>query len=272
MEKFFTISEAAQMAHVTPETLRHYDRIGLVKPQKRDEWSGYRYYSPQDIVRLNTVCALRYMDLPLKEIQRVLSLDDLNDVVCFLAQAEAGADRKIARLQYARQKIARARSDYEKKLSGQTPSPGQFIQELPQRAILLSDHLTTPSLDSLWQYLHPFYDQIPEALRPFFAFEDRAGIYTRGTESRLFATCVSYRPAPNLTLLPAGSYLCANCSEAERERVMEQVLRAARDEHGVEPEFSVQLIIVSGILQWNYQIQLPLRLSPVADNPGSQAE
>ena len=42
-----------------------------------DEWTNYRYYSEQDIVRLNTVRALQLMDLPLQEIKRVLEYDDL---------------------------------------------------------------------------------------------------------------------------------------------------------------------------------------------------
>ena len=80
----------------TSETLRHYDRIGLVKPSKKDEWTHYRYYTEQDIVRLHTVRALQVMDLPLQEIKKVLEYDDLEKIVDFLAQAEKKADKKIA--------------------------------------------------------------------------------------------------------------------------------------------------------------------------------
>ena len=66
MKKLFSISEAAKMADMTSETLRHYDRIGLVKPREKDSWTGYRYYSEQEIVRLNTIQALRFMDFSLK--------------------------------------------------------------------------------------------------------------------------------------------------------------------------------------------------------------
>ena len=86
----------------TSETLRHYDRIGLVKPSKKDEWTHYRYYTEQDIVRLHTVRALQVMDLPLQEIKKVLEYDDLEKIVDFLAQAEKKADKKIAALQYSK--------------------------------------------------------------------------------------------------------------------------------------------------------------------------
>ena len=70
MKKYFTVGEAAKAVHTTSETLRYYDRIGLVKPSKKDEWTNYRYYTEQDIVRLNTVRALQLMDLPLREIKK----------------------------------------------------------------------------------------------------------------------------------------------------------------------------------------------------------
>ena len=67
-KNFFTIGEAAEAVQTTSETLRHYDRIGLVRPSRKDEWTNYRYYTKQDIVRLNTVRALQVMGLSLKEI------------------------------------------------------------------------------------------------------------------------------------------------------------------------------------------------------------
>ena len=84
MKEFFSISEAAKAVNTTSETLRHYDRIGLVKPSKKDERTKYRYYTKKDIVRLNTVRALQQMDIPLQEIKEVLEYDDLQKIVFFL--------------------------------------------------------------------------------------------------------------------------------------------------------------------------------------------
>ena len=97
MKKYFSVGEAAKTVHTTTETLRHYDRIGLVKPSRKDEWTNYRYYTEQDIVRLNTVRALQLMDLPLQEIKKVLEYDDLEKIVDFLVQAEKKADDKYQR-------------------------------------------------------------------------------------------------------------------------------------------------------------------------------
>lgn len=256
MKKYFSVGEAAKAVHTTSETLRHYDRIGLVKPSKKDEWTNYRYYTEQDIVRLNTVRALQLMDLPLQEIKKVLEYDDLEKIVDFLAQAEKKADEKIAALQYSKAKIQLAKADYERKLQMRKNSNGTFIRDVPERIILLSDTLEVPTLDNLWNYLNHFYDKVTPALKEQFSFEDLAGIYTESGITRLFAVCIRYVNIDGLKILPKGRYLCANCTEENREQVLSEVMRIARTKYGVEPKFTVQLIVVSGILQWNYEVQI----------------
>lgn len=114
MEKNLTIGEAAKAVHMTAETLRHYDRIGLVQPSVKDPWTRYRYYSPQDLIRLHTVRALQQMDLPLEKIKEVLGYADLQQIVHFLAEAERTADKKIVALQYSKAKIQAARQTTKK--------------------------------------------------------------------------------------------------------------------------------------------------------------
>lgn len=256
MKKYFSVGEAAKAVHTTSETLRHYDRIGLVKPSKKDEWTNYRYYTEQDIVRLNTVRALQLMDLPLQEIKKVLEYDDLKNIVDFLAQAEKKADEKIAALQYSKSKIQLAKADYERKLQTQQRLQGAFLKDYPERVILLSDTLEVPTLDNLWNYLNHFYEKVTPALREQFAFEDLAGIYTENGATRLFAVCVRYTDVNGLKILPKGKYLCADCTEENREQVLSEIMRIARTEYGVEPAFAVQMIVVSGILHWNYEVQV----------------
>ena len=256
MKNYFSIGEAAKAAHTTNETLRHYDRIGLVKPSKKDEWTNYRYYTEQDIVRLNTVRALRLMDLSLQEIKTVLEYDDLEKIIDFLAKAEKKADEKMAALQYSKSKIQLAKADYESKLQRQQKFNSSFVKDYPERVILLSDTLEVPTLDNLWNYLSHFYDKVTPALKEQFSFEDLAGIYTENGMTRLFAVCMDYVNIDGIKVLPKGKYLCANCTEENREQTLRQLIHIAQTEYGVEPRFTVQLIVVSGILQWNYEAQV----------------
>ena len=228
-----------------------------MKPSKKDEWTNYRYYTEQDIVRLNTVRALQLMDLPLQEIKKVLEYDDLEKIVDFLAQAEKKADEKIAALQYSKSKIQLAKADYERKLQAQQKfQRSTFLKDYPERVILLSDTLEVPTLDNLWNYLSHFYDKVTPALKEQFSFEDLAGIYTENGITRLFAVCIRYVDIDGLKVLPKGKYLCANCTEENREQMLSELIHIARTKYGVEPTFTVQLIVVSGILQWNYEVQV----------------
>mgnify|MGYP001630986880 CR=1 FL=1 len=258
MKKLFSISEAAALAGLTSETLRHYDRIGLVRPGERDEWTGYRYYSEQELVRLYTIQALRCMDLSLKDIRRVLEYDDLEKIIAFLRSAEQSADAKIARLQYAKEKIKRARADYEKKLAGPQEDAAPFVRHMPKRVLLLSDTLQHPALDNLWRYHDHFYAQLGPKRRDAYTFEDVAGIYTAGGVSRLFAVCLRWPDTRGLTILPAGDYLCASCCEADRQARTAQLQAQVRQRGGRPPAFVVEQVVITGILQWSYQVQVPL--------------
>lgn len=236
--------------------MRHYDRIDLVKPGKVDEWTGYRYYSQQEIVRLDTVKTLRSMDMSLSEIKRILSYDDFGKIVDALKQAEKNADEKIAELNYAKTKIRRARLYYESKLGTEKPTEKPIVKYLPRRVVLLSESLETPTLENLRGYHRHFYGQLPEDAKGEFAFEDIAGIYESGGRRSLFAVCTKYRKTDGIMILPQGNWLCAECTEENRDRVTKALIETAKTRYGVVPEFTVQLIVVSGILQWNYQAQV----------------
>lgn len=127
---------------------------------------------------------------------------------------------------------------------------------MPERIILLSNTMEAPTLDNLWNYLSHFYDKVPPTLKEQFSFEDSAGIYTENGVSRLFAVCIRHAEIDRLRVLPKGKYLCASCSEESRERTLTELMSRAQTEYGANPQFTVQMIVVSGILQWSYEVQV----------------
>ena len=62
----FRTREFAELAGITPRALRHYDRLGLLKPQRTD--AGYRAYSTRDLARLEQIIALKFIGVPLRRI------------------------------------------------------------------------------------------------------------------------------------------------------------------------------------------------------------
>ncbi|MCX6004338.1 MAG: MerR family transcriptional regulator [Chloroflexi bacterium] len=76
------IGEFARMGYVTIKALRYYDEIGLLKPAQIDTHTGYRYYSADQLPRLNKIIVFKGLGLSLDEVSRLLDnkLSDENIV------------------------------------------------------------------------------------------------------------------------------------------------------------------------------------------------
>ncbi len=70
----FAIAVAAQLSGMHPQTLRQYDRIGLVSPQRTS--GNTRRYSLHDVEQLREVARLSSEGVGLEGIRRVLQLED----------------------------------------------------------------------------------------------------------------------------------------------------------------------------------------------------
>ncbi|WP_309617872.1 heat shock protein transcriptional repressor HspR [Salinibacterium sp.] len=70
----FAIAIAAELAGMHPQTLRQYDRIGLVSPTRTAGQS--RRYSMRDVVQLREIAALSAQGLNLEGIRRILELEN----------------------------------------------------------------------------------------------------------------------------------------------------------------------------------------------------
>lgn len=72
-----TISTVAKQAGVSVETIRYYQRIGLIlEPSKPD--SGYRTYTDQDVQQLQFIQRAKKLGFSLVEIRTLLSLGEAN--------------------------------------------------------------------------------------------------------------------------------------------------------------------------------------------------
>jgi MerR family transcriptional regulator/heat shock protein HspR len=72
----FAIAVAAELAGMHPQTLRQYDRLGLVSPTRTAGQS--RRYSMRDVVQLREIAALSAEGLNLAGIKRILELENQN--------------------------------------------------------------------------------------------------------------------------------------------------------------------------------------------------
>jgi len=66
------IGEMAAFFNVSVKALRIYEKMGIIKPAKIDEWTGYRYYSAEQVSRLETLLELKQLGFSLLEIKDLL--------------------------------------------------------------------------------------------------------------------------------------------------------------------------------------------------------
>ncbi|MEM7798260.1 MAG: MerR family transcriptional regulator [Chloroflexota bacterium] len=87
----YTIGEFGRMGQVSRRQLRHWDEIGLLRPQKVDPVSGYRLYSASQLTSLNRIVALKELGLSLEQIGRFIeddvSIDEMQGML-LLRKAE----------------------------------------------------------------------------------------------------------------------------------------------------------------------------------------
>lgn len=72
----------------------------------------------------------------------------------------------------------------------------------------------------------------------------------------MFAICSHYANIDGLETLPAGKYLCIDCNEETKEKKLNNLIQFANEKYNTKPDFIVQMIVISGVLKWNYQIQV----------------
>ena len=65
----------SRISQVPVSTLRYYDAVGLLKAAQVDDYTGYRYYTIDQLPRMHRILALKEMGLSLEEIQKMLEQD-----------------------------------------------------------------------------------------------------------------------------------------------------------------------------------------------------
>lgn len=74
MSSRLRIGDVAALFDVTTKTLRHYEKLGLLNPEREE--NGYRLFGPEDVLRVQRIRQLQSLGLSLKEVERLLSDDD----------------------------------------------------------------------------------------------------------------------------------------------------------------------------------------------------
>ena len=106
MSKPLTIGQLARKAEVNIETIRYYQRLGIItEPQKPEQ--GYRIYPPQSVDRILFIRRAKQLGFSLKEIAELLELGDghCDDVRLRAEQKQNQINKQIQDLQNLQQTL-----------------------------------------------------------------------------------------------------------------------------------------------------------------------
>ena len=66
----YKIGEFSKIVDIPVRTLRYYDEYGILKPSEVDNFTGYRYYSDENILECHLIKLLKSLDFTLEEISK----------------------------------------------------------------------------------------------------------------------------------------------------------------------------------------------------------
>lgn len=160
----FKIGEFSRLGQVSVRTLRHYDQLGLLKPSRTDKFTGYRYYTIEQLSRLHRIIALKELGIPLEEIARLLgasgqlSAERLRGMLA-LRKAEIAQELSRQQRQFLEVEARLQQIEHE----GQ-PSPYEVVIKAVPAQPVASLRQTAPHVNEMGYYCRTMFRELYAAL------------------------------------------------------------------------------------------------------------
>ncbi|GMQ62856.1 MerR family DNA-binding transcriptional regulator [Vallitalea maricola] len=84
MKKKYRIGEVAKIKDIDAQTLRYYDKLGLLSPEIIDKKNGYRYYSIEQFMDVDCIKFYRMIGFTLKEMYEFKEITDIEESISIL--------------------------------------------------------------------------------------------------------------------------------------------------------------------------------------------
>lgn len=272
-EDLLSITELAKLRKVTSETLRYYDRIGLIIPDYVDPQTRFRYYSIRQYEKLGTIKELRQLGMSIEDIQAYFSQRNLAKSRQMLADHQKMLEREIQEKQLLNETLQRKLRFLE-----ELDPPPQVNTVLPRffperYMITLEEPAGGPrehafAFTKLEWYLNE--------TAPILA-SDRVGVYA---DERLLQESTDYIPSvPMLFVedqaiesqfkraIPAGTYLCLNYHQGGLEQYHPSfaLLKTYMREHGLTVDgkifqfYKIDVTLTNDPKETLMEVQVPVK-------------
>ena len=199
-EDLLSITELAKLRKVTSETLRYYDRIGLMKPVYVDPDTKYRYYSIRQYERLGTIKELRQLGMSIEDVMDYFNDRNLKKSKRILAHHHQLLQEEIRRKMLL-SKILSRKLHFLDELSPPPVSDVVFECYFPKRYIITFDEPAGGPREHAYAFtkLEWYLDETAPILA-----SDRVGVYADG---RLLEKSEDYIPSVPMLFVEDGDIL-----------------------------------------------------------------
>ena len=101
----YRIGEFSYLCECTIKTLRHYEKMGILIPKEVDDFTGYRYYSDEQVKTYHNIKMLQEAGFTLKEIKNILDNPKDNNIVKEVKKLTEEYQDKLKRLEEIKNKL-----------------------------------------------------------------------------------------------------------------------------------------------------------------------
>ena len=272
-ENLLSITELAKLRQVTSETLRYYDRIGLITPDYVDPQTRYRYYSIRQYEKLGTIKELRQLGMSIHDITDYFSGRNLRKSHQLLLHQLELLEEEI-RKQQLLSEILRRKLHFLSEITPPPPVDKVFCRAFPQRYMITFGEPAGASREHAFAFtrLERYLDEVAPILA-----SDRIGVYA---DWHLLEPSDDYIPAVPMIFverdaiesehkrtIPPGDYLCMNYRRGELERYHPSFARlhTYMAEHGwvlngmIFQFYKIDVTLTSDPDETLMEIQVPVR-------------
>ena len=270
-----SIGQMAELNHVSEQTLRLYDKEGLLVPRCVDPVTGYRYYHITQSAKLDLIQNMKVYGMTLRQIRSFLDSNDPAALRALLAEQADSIEERIRQLHRSQSAITRTLDNYRRYEA--MPRNGEiFLEYIPARRIFRysCDVNYFDQDESGYEYmLRQMKTNLVANNMPLSYFTNIGTIIRREhlVPDALFSNEVFLFVDENdssqaLETLPAASYLCL-CSdefsmEAENVRRLLDYVQTRGCE--IAGDYICEVVVDFPMLDFNrrrmfYKAQIPVR-------------
>lgn len=269
MEKL-SIGKMASLNNTTIQTLRLYDKMGILKPIFINEETGYRYYDIKQCAKLDMIQYMKATGMELKEIKDVFEHQDISLLNEVLRKHLTQLDQQIEALKLSKKAITRMSDSFDRYLK--SPKDGMITLEYIEERKIYYSYTNT----NFYDYGIEVYENLLRKLKHEMKKVALPNIYyyNAGTiiskENFIKKQFISNElfvfvdeeifEYPQIKTLASGMYVCMYCDDFDKEKEYIMQLYQYIEDHHYQITGDYICEVISELLMNDKKRQMFIRL------------